>query len=267
MKIGFIGGGNMATALIGGLRRGGVSHTIAVLEIDAARARVLREQHAVDSHTTPGEWLRHCEIVVLAVKPQQMADAAATIRPHLARPLVLSIAAGVRAQTLARWLATDVIVRTMPNTPALIGAGITGAVALPGVTPDQRINAETILRAVGDVVWFDNEALLDAVTAVSGSGPAYAFYLIEAMQQAGRELGLAEADARRLAVATVAGAAQLAAASDETLEVLRERVTSKGGTTAAALSRLDAADVKNAFVAAIRAADARARQIGDELDR
>ena len=267
MRIAFIGGGNMAAALIGGLRRKGESHTISVLEIDVARGRALQAQQDVDVHETAGGWLAQADVVVLAVKPQQMAEAAAAIRPHLSRPLLLSIAAGVRARTLARWLGSDVIVRTMPNTPALIGAGISGAVALPGVTPKQRASAETILRAVGDVIWFDDEALLDAVTAVSGSGPAYAFYLIEAMQEAGRELGFSDSDARRLAVATVAGAAQLAAASDEAAEVLRERVTSKGGTTAAALSQLEALGVKRAFVTAIRAADARAREIGDELDR
>lgn len=267
MKIGFIGGGNMATALIGGLLRGGASHAIAVLEIEPTRARALRDAHNVEVHATPGDWLAPCDVVVLAVKPQQMAGAVAAIRPHLARPLLLSIAAGVRARTMARWLSSDVIVRTMPNTPALIGAGITGAVALAGVTPQQRASAEAILRAVGDVIWFDDEALLDAVTAVSGSGPAYAFFLIEAMQQAGRELGLPDAAARQLALATVSGAAQLAAASHEAVEVLRERVTSKGGTTAAALATLEAARVKDAFVAAIRAADARAREMGDELDR
>jgi pyrroline-5-carboxylate reductase len=266
MKIAFIGGGNMANALIGGLRRGGAAHAIAVLEIDPARARQLRDAHRVEVHTTAGEWLAACAVVVLAVKPQQAAQAVAAIQPHLARPLLLSIAAGVRAQTLARWLQSDVIVRTMPNTPALIGAGITGAVALAGVTAEQRASAGTILGAVGEVVWFDDETLLDAVTAVSGSGPAYAFYLIEAMQQAGRELGLSDADARRLAVATVSGAAQLAAASADPVEVLRERVTSKGGTTAAALAELEAASVKRAFVTAIRAADARARALGDELD-
>jgi pyrroline-5-carboxylate reductase len=267
MKIGFIGGGNMAAALIGGMTGGPGGHAIAVLEIDAARAQALRDRYAIETHASAGPWLAGCDVVILAVKPQQLADAVASIHPHLARPLVLSVAAGVRASTLARWLASDVIVRAMPNTPALIRAGITGAAALGGVTPQQRAAAEELLRAVGDVVWFDDEALLDAVTAVSASGPAYVFYLIESMQRAARELGLADEHARRLAIATALGAAQLAAQSGESAEVLRERVTSKGGTTAAAVAKLDAAGVKDAFVAAICAAAARAREMGDELDR
>ena len=267
MNIAFIGGGNMAAALIGGLQRAGAGHAIDVLEIDSARARQLEQQHGVSAHATPGAWLGRSEIVVLAVKPQQMRDAVNAIRPLLHRPLVLSIAAGVRASTLARWLATDVIVRTMPNTPALIGAGVTGAAALGGVTSQQRQAAEEILRAAGDVVWFDDESMLDPVTAISGSGPAYVFFFIEAMQQAARDLGLSDAQARRLAVQTFLGAARLASASDEPVSVLRERVTSKGGTTAAALACFEADGVKKSIVRALKAANVRAGELGDELDR
>jgi pyrroline-5-carboxylate reductase len=155
----------------------------------------------------------------------------------------------------------------MPNTPALIGAGITGAAALGGVSSEQRAAAERILGAVGEVVWFEDESMLDPVTAVSGSGPAYVFFFIEAMQQAALEMGLNEEQARRLAVQTFLGAARLAAASPEPASVLRERVTSKGGTTAAALASLDADQVKAGIVRALHAANARARELGDELDR
>lgn len=267
MNIGFIGGGNMAAALIGGLRRAGASHGIAVLEIDAERRARLQREHAVAAHGAAGDWLAACDVVVLAVKPQQMRTAVDAIRPHLARPLVVSIAAGVRAQAIARWLGTDRVVRTMPNTPALIGAGIAGATALAGVGAGERAQADEILRAVGEVVWFDDEAMLDPVTALSGSGPAYVFFFIEALQQAAAELGFSEAQGRRLAVQTVLGAAQLAAASHEPAAVLRERVTSKGGTTAAALASLDADGVQAAIVRALHAANARASELGDELDR
>jgi pyrroline-5-carboxylate reductase len=266
MNIAFIGGGNMATALIGGLRRAGARDAIAVLEIDVERGRRLAEQHGIAAHTGAGEWLRACEVVVLAVKPQQMRAAVDAIRPFLDRPLVLSIAAGIRARTLARWLGTEVIVRTMPNTPALIGAGVTGAVALAGVTADQRAAAERILSAAGEVVWFDDEAMLDPVTAISGSGPAYVFFFMEAMEQAAREMGLGESQGRALALQTFLGAAKLALASPEPASVLRERVTSKGGTTAAALASFAADDVKGAIVRGLRAANARAKELGDELD-
>jgi pyrroline-5-carboxylate reductase len=267
MKIAFVGGGNMAAALIGGLAQAGGGHDIEVLEIDAGRAGDLQARFGVQAHGVAGAWLGSAEIVVLAVKPQQMRAAVDAIRPHLARPLVLSIAAGMRASTLARWLGSDVVVRTMPNTPALIGAGITGAAAMPGVSAGQRAAAELILRAVGEVVWFDDESMLDPVTAVSGSGPAYVFFFIEAMQQAAREMGLTEAQSRSLSVQTFLGAARLASASDEPAAVLRERVTSKGGTTAAALQCFEADRVKAAIVRALHAANARARELGDELDR
>lgn len=266
MKIAFIGGGNMAAALIGGMKRAGLDHAVSVLEIDAGRRRQLQDDHGVVAHGEAGAWLGDSDAVVLAVKPQQMRAAIESIRPYLARPLVLSIAAGVRASTLARWLSSDVIVRTMPNTPALIGAGVTGAVALGGVTPVQRSNAEKILRAVGEVVWFDDESMLDPVTAISGSGPAYVFFFIEAMEQAAAEMGLDAARARSLAVQTFVGAARLAAASPEPVSLLRERVTSKGGTTAAALASLESDRVRSAIVKALHAANARARELGDELD-
>jgi pyrroline-5-carboxylate reductase len=220
----------------------------------------------VVAHSSAGQWLRGADVVVLAVKPQQAHDAVATAAPFMAAPLVVSIAAGVRGATLARWLGHERIVRAMPNTPALIRQGITGAVALPGVSDSQRADADRILQSIGTVLWLDDEALLDPVTAISASGPAYVFYFIEALQDAALDMGFSTAQSRALAVETFAGAAQLARQSDEPVSVLRERVTSKGGTTAAALARLNQHDVRSRIVEAARAARDRASELGDEFD-
>ncbi len=263
MKVAFIGGGNMAGALIGGMLQAGFDASeIDVLEIDAARSSELAERHKVHTHQRPGEWLQASEVVVLAVKPQQMREAAVAIQPHLKRPLVVSIAAGVRAKTIGDWLAAGTIVRAMPNMPALIRAGITAAVALPDVSSAQKASADKILSAVGTVIWLEDEALLDGVTALSGSGPAYVFYFIEAMQAAALELGFDEAQARVLTVQTFAGAAQLAAQSEDSARALREKVTSKGGTTAAALASFESDKIDAAIARAIRAAAERARELG-----
>jgi pyrroline-5-carboxylate reductase len=207
------------------------------------------------------------DVIVLAVKPQQMREVASALAPHLTGgPLVLSIAAGIRGADLSRWLGGyGAIVRAMPNTPALIKQGITGLVALAGVSDTQRTAADEVLRAVGQTVWLDDEALIDPVTAVSGSGPAYVFYFLEAMVAAAQEMGLTAQQGRELALATFAGATQLAAQSDESLDVLRQRVTSKGGTTHAAITSMEAAGVKAAIVEAMKAAAARGRELGDEL--
>jgi pyrroline-5-carboxylate reductase len=264
-RVAFVGGGNLAAALIGGLRRDGAAAVPHVVEIDAGRRALLEREFGATTAAQPDAALARAEVIVLAVKPQQMREACAALRPHVGGALLLSVAAGIRAADIARWCGSARVVRAMPNTPALIGAGITGMAALPDVGVDARRQAERILAAVGTVVWFDDEAQLDPVTAVSGSGPAYVFRFIEALQQAACEVGLDEEQARRLAIATFAGAAQLAAQSDEPVAVLRERVTSKGGTTAAALAVLEKAQVADAVVAAVRAADARARQMGDEF--
>ncbi|MCA1246756.1 pyrroline-5-carboxylate reductase [Massilia sp. MS-15] len=269
MKIAFIGGGNMASALIAGLAAHASIH---VVDPDPeARAR-LASRHGVDTAAAidaASQALEAAEVVVLAVKPQQMREVAAALRPHLGRrPLLLSIAAGIRIAALARWLGGyGAIVRAMPNTPALIGKGITGMVAGAGVDAAGRAAADAVMRAVGPTVWLEDEALIDPVTAVSGSGPAYVFYFLEAMQQAAREMGLDAQQGRQLALATFTGAAQLAAQSDEPVEVLRQRVTSKGGTTHAAISSMDAAGVKEAIVAAMKAAAERGRALGDELGK
>jgi pyrroline-5-carboxylate reductase len=269
MKITFIGGGNMATALIAGLAgkvtAGGNIH---VVDPSAEALQRLAAQYGVTTATAIDQQVAASEVVVLAVKPQQMRDVAASLLPHLAaaRPLVLSIAAGIRGADLSRWLGGyGTIVRCMPNTPALIGMGITGMVAMAGASIEQKRAADSILQAVGKTVWLDDEAMIDPVTAVSGSGPAYVFYFIEAMQQAALELGLSEEQGRELALATFTGAAQLAAQSPEPAEVLRQRVTSKGGTTHAAIVSMEQAGVKQSIVEAIKAAAARGRELGDEL--
>jgi pyrroline-5-carboxylate reductase len=212
--------------------------------------------------------IKQSDVVVLAVKPQQMREVMAQLLPHISTQLILSIAAGIRMTDLQRWLGGhDAIVRTMPNTPALIGMGITGMVAGLGVSPRQRECAEAIMRAVGETVWLEQEALIDPVTAVSGSGPAYVFYFIEAMQQAAQEMGLTPEQGRELAIATFTGAAQLAAQSPDPVSVLRERVTSKGGTTYAALASMESSGVKDAIGRAMKAAAARGKELGEEFGR
>ena len=267
--ISFIGGGNMASALIAGLAgqlTAGIN--IHVVDPNADALARLSEQYGVSTATSIGEALALSDVIVLAVKPQNMRDVAAALLPHLAasKPLILSIAAGIRAADLSRWLrGYAAIVRSMPNTPALIGMGITGLVAMDGVSEAQKATADDIMKAVGQTVWLDDEAQIDPVTAVSGSGPAYVFYFIEAMQQAAVELGLSQEQGRQLALATFAGAAQLAAQSSDPVPLLREKVTSKGGTTYAALTSMEESGVKAKIIEAIKAAAARGRELGDEL--
>ena len=271
MKITFLGGGNMASALIGGMiERGFAAGDIQVVELgDAARA-ALEGRFGVRAVAGFDAVALGCDVLVLAVKPQQMKAALAPLAGQLAGQLVISIAAGLRLADLGRWLgAPDApytrLVRCMPNTPALIGAGVTGLYADPSVDAAGRAAAERILAAVGSTVWADAEAQMDAVTAISGSGPAYVFHFIEALEAAGRSLGFDEARARRLAIDTVLGAARLAASSEDSPAVLRQKVTSKGGTTEAALASLAASGWHDALVAAVKAAEARGRELGEQL--
>lgn len=270
MKIAFIGGGNMATALIAGLvKNSGAGAQVHVVDPNAQALDKLAAQYGATTAVSIDAAVGACEVIVLAVKPQQMREVAAALAPQLTPgtgPLVLSIAAGIRSGDLARWLGGyGAIVRSMPNTPALIGMGITGMVATPGVSGAQRAAADSVMRAVGKTVWLDDEALIDPVTAVSGSGPAYVFYFLEAMQAAAVEMGLSAEQGKALALATFAGATELAAQSSESLEVLRQRVTSKGGTTHAAITSMETAGVKPAIMAAMQAAAARGRELGEEL--
>lgn len=265
-RLAFIGGGNMASALIGGLLRQGVAaQHIDVVEPFPAQRDKLQAQFGVTVHGVAGPALQAAQLVVWAVKPQTFQEAAAACAPHTAQALHLSVAAGIRSDSMAHWLGSERIVRAMPNTPALVGQGMTGLFARAAVSANDRALVEAVLQPTGRWVWLPREADLDAVTALSGSGPAYVFYFLEAMRRAGTEMGLGADTATQLAVGTFVGASALAQASDEPPEVLRERVTSKGGTTYAALTRLAEQGVADAFVAAMHAARQRARELGDEF--
>lgn len=267
-RIAFVGGGNMASAIIGGLiRRGLPALQIQVVEPYEATRASLKQQHGVEAQAVASAALAGSEAIVWAVKPQHFRAAAAPVAPHVGGALQLSVMAGIRAGDIGAASGSGRIVRCMPNTPALVGRGMTGMFASDGVGAADRALAEAVIRTTGDALWVEHEAQLDAVTALSGSGPAYVFYFLEAMQQAGVELGLDAEQARRLAVGTFAGASALAGDSHEALALLRERVTSKGGTTYAALSAMEQAGIKSAFVQAMHAACVRAAELGDEFGR
>lgn len=269
LRISFLGGGNMAAALIGGLlERGFAAADLQVVDVLPDNCARLSARFDVRAITAVDDAFLTCDLLMLAVKPQQMRAAVAPLAGRLANHLVVSIAAGLRMADISRWLGGHRrLVRAMPNTPALIGAGVTGLCADASVDAVGREAAARVLAAVGSVVWITDEAMMDAVTALSGSGPAYVFHFIEALEAAGRSLGFDEATARELAIGTTLGAARLAAEADESPAVLRERVTSKGGTTAAALASMEASGLFGAIVRAVHAAAARGRELGDELGR
>lgn len=270
MKIIFIGGGNMARAIIGGLiaKEAAKAADIVVVEPDgSARLRLLAE-YGVRAVESPGAEAAAAEAVILAVKPQNMRAAAERLAPVAGDALFVSIAAGIRIRDLSRWLGErERIVRAMPNTPALVHAGVTGLHAAAGVSQADRAAAEGLLASVGATLWFDAESDLDAVTAVSGSGPAYVFYAIEALEQAARDLGLAQGASRSLALWTFVGATKLAIERGEEPATLRAQVTSRGGTTEAAIKVLEEAGVKQHFIDAVSAACERSRELGDELGK
>ena len=264
--IAFVGGGNMASALIGGLRASGVpAAQVLVVEPSAEQRERLRREHGVEAAEEATPALAGAGLVVWAVKPQLFAEAAAPCAPHVGGALQLSVMAGIRSDTIVAATGSERVVRAMPNTPALIGRGIAGLYARPGLADDERAHIEALLQPTGETLWVDREEDLDAVTALSGSGPAYVFFVIEAMMEAAAALGLDAERGRRLALATFAGATELAQRSSDPPGVLRERVTSKGGTTYAALCSLQADGVEAAFVRAILAAARRARELGDEF--
>ncbi len=268
----FVGGGNMASALIGGaVARGQDPAEVTVIEPlasqrDALAARFAGMRCVEHAEAVP---LGGVALVVLAVKPQNARAACAALAASIhAAPALLSIVAGVRAADLARWLGGYTrIVRAMPNTPALVGAGVTGVYASPDVPADGRAAATGVLSAGGEIVSCAREAALDDVTGVSGSGPAYVFYFLEGLTEAAMELGFGEADARKLAYATFDGAIKLAKASSAEPSALRAQVTSKGGTTERAIALLEHAGVKQHFIDAVKAAAARARELGDAAGR
>jgi pyrroline-5-carboxylate reductase len=268
-RIAFIGGGNMATGLIGGLiARGTPPSSIVVADPAASQRARLEQDYGVTTVADAPSAVGGARTVVLAVKPQQMAQVARSIADQVAASgaLVISVAAGIRLQDIARWLGPGVpLIRTMPNRPALIGAGITALYAMPGVDAASRQTAETILAACGRTVWVPDEPQLDVVTAVSGNGPAYFFLLIECLEAAGTQLGLDPLTARKLAVETARGAGRMAAEGIEPPAELRAQVTSEGGTTAAALEVLEAADVRGIFAAAVAAGARRSTALALEF--
>jgi pyrroline-5-carboxylate reductase len=264
-RIGFVGGGNMARALIGGLiGRGTPASQLSVGEpVPEARESLVRDfkvRVSADNRAA----IDGCDLVIVAVKPQEAGAVLKALAPQLqaTRTVLVSVAAGIQIASLSGWVgATVPVIRTMPNRPALIGAGVTGMFAAPAVTTEQRRLAEQTLQAAGQTVWVVRESDLDIVTALSGSGPAYFFLLAELMMQAAVDQGLAPEAARQLAVGTLQGAGALARLSDGDLGRLRAQVTSKGGTTEAALSVFAAADLRGIVERALQAAAQRSREL------
>jgi pyrroline-5-carboxylate reductase len=273
LKIVFIGGGNMASALIGGLiQKGAQASHIAVADPFEPTRKSLEANFQVSTSLNIqglSEKIQKADILVLAVKPQQFKEAAAELamvfKECANKPLCLSVAAGIRTQDMARWLEHDRLIRAMPNTPALISQGMTGLYASPKATPDDRAHAESICLAVGKITWVSDEKQIDDITAVSGSGPAYVFAFIEALEKAAIAQGLTQDQARLLAIQTVLGAATLASQSTDSPGTLREKVTSKGGTTYAALQVLEQKNWSEIIAQAVAAASARGAEMGKEF--
>lgn len=269
MKLTFIGGGNMASALIGGLlRQNFAALQIRVVEISAESRARIKHTFAIDADVDLAVGVADSDVVILAVKPQQLAELARELAPLLKEQLVISIAASICATDISRWLGGyQHVARAMPNTPALVQAGVIGLYALPAVNAREKENAERILAAVGSVLWVEQEEMLHTVTAISGSGPAYVFYFIEALQQAGIELGLSADQARQLSLKTFHGAVKLAEQSDEEIEVLRSRVTSKGGITERAIQFMEENDIKQRIIRGVHAANERSHELSDEFGK
>ena len=259
----------MAAALIGGLvAKGFDPRAISVIEVSPAVRERLGARYPVHVATAPDAAVQGSDTLVLAVKPQDMRPALASLATAVHGKLVVSIAAGITLEALSRWLGGHrKLVRCMPNTPALVGAGITGLYALPEVDKNEREKAETVLRAVGEIVWLPEERLLDPVTAISGSGPAYVFWFIEQLADSAVRMGIARDAAVKLALQTVLGAAKLAAASSKPPSELRRDVTSKGGTTEAALAVFDAEKLAERFARALEAAARRSEELGRALGK
>ena len=271
LKIAFLGGGNMAGALIEGLLKQGIAaDCLHVIDINEQTQEHWRKR-GLSVSNAPDKLLCQCSIWVLAVKPQQLREVVAKAKQFLQPDtIVLSIAAGISMSSLSQWLGDDtspwpLVVRAMPNTPALVEKGMTGLAASAGLHTNHRDDIERIMGSVGEVVWVDSDAMIDAVTAVSGSGPAYVFRFIEAMMAAARELGLDEQQAKRLTLATLSGATALAAESEEPVSTLRERVTSKGGTTQAALDVMNQGHFFETIQKAMHAAHQRAGELSKEF--
>jgi len=262
----FIGGGNMASAIIGGLiKQGTPANHILVVEPFAEARQRLSHQFGVRVLAHADATLQEAGLVIWAVKPQTFKEAAQQAAGYCQSALHLSVAAGIRSSSIANWLQTERVVRAMPNTPALVGLGQTGLFARTAVTATDKAWIEHVVATTGALLWVDDEPLLDAVTAISGSGPAYVFFFIEAMVEAGVKMGLTPAQATQLAIGTFEGASALAKTANEPPSILRERVTSKGGTTYAALTSMQDAHVSELFQTALQAAQQRAHDLGNEF--
>ena len=266
MRIVFIGGGNMASAMVGGLlQQGHAAEALFVVEPDADRRAALAKEFGIAALPVDAP-LPDSEVVVLAVKPQVLKSVVKAIAPQCQGRLILSIAAGVRLADLDRWLGGNArLVRVMPNTPALVRAGVSGAYLGGLATAADKAATQGILASIGDVVWVETEGQIDAITAISGSGPAYVFLFMEALQAAASQLGFDAVQARSLAYTTFEGAIKLALSSADEVATLRAKVTSKGGTTEAAIATLLAGGVMETMAAATVAAEARAREMADSL--
>ncbi len=265
-RIAFIGGGNMASAIIGGLIKQGVTPSqLDVVEPLAEAREALESRFGLQPHAAAGDFLSSSDLVIWAVKPQVFKQVALAVAPYTAHALHLSVAAGIPSDSMALWLGSERVVRAMPNTPALIGKGISGLFARPAVTSADKDWVAQVMATTGEFLWLDQEELLNAVIAVSGSGPAYMFYLMEAMTTGGTEMGLSREQAHQLTVATFIGAGELAKASSEPPKVLRQRVTSAGGTTFAAIASMEDDDMQALLINAMYAAKQRAAELAAEF--
>jgi pyrroline-5-carboxylate reductase len=264
--IAFLGGGNMASAMIGGLIKQGMrpSDILVVEPYEPTRDKLLQD-FGIQAMSEPSSLLATAGLIIWAVKPQVFKEAAQQTGNFAPTALHFSVAAGIRSSSIAAWLETDNVVRSMPNTPALIGKGITALFARAAVTASGKAWVERVVASMGEFLWLSEESQLDAVTAISGSGPAYVFYFLEAMTEAAVNMGLSAEQGRRLAISTFSGASELANRSDEPLDMLRQRVTSKGGTTYAALMSMQGDAIKPHFIKAMQAAQIRAKELGDEF--
>ena len=266
LQIAFIGGGNMASAILGGLVRQGMApDRIRVVEPFAETRARLQQEFGVQVLEAADASLAEADVVVWAVKPQQFEEATRPVAGHVRQALHLSVAAGIPASALTRWLGTERLVRAMPNTPALVGQGMTGLFAGAGASAQDRAVIDALLAPTGQRMWLEQEALIDSLMAISGSGPAYVFYFIEALVRGGVELGLTAEQSKTLAAQTFAGAAALVQASPDAPEVLRQRVTSKGGTTHEAITTMQQHGVEQAIVAAMHACAARGRELAEQF--
>ena len=257
----------MASALIGGmLAKGYATASLRIVEISDERRSWIQRELKVAASASIGDSIEGADCIVLAVKPQSVRDVVKELNGKLNAQLLISIAAGIRTLDLSRWLAGYArIIRVMPNTPALVASGISALYAMEGVGQEQKQQAEAMFCAVGSIFWVEKEEQMDAVTAVTGSGPGYVFYFIEALQEAALRLGFSKVQARRLSVETFCGAAIMAKQSLDAVDLLLARVTSKGGTTEAALAHLESQGVKQAIVEAVDKAAQRSRELGNNI--